>query len=162
MSITFPDWWKGGFPDRELVVMDLLQPYLNMLSPQGLACSWLPEDYGKKLPIVRVYRGGGSENYEIRSDPANVQLGVIGATRADSWAVVEYCRQIMLSYRHGGRVTREDGSTTIVQSIEEMTGPQQLPELSPDYRLVPITFQVNCKWPSGLPDYARVREDLNL
>lgn len=162
MTIQFPAWWKGGFPDREEVVMDLLQPYLDLLSPQGYACTWLPEKYGDKLPIVRVYRGGGSEDYDTRSDPAAVQLGVIGASRADSWAVVEYCRQIMLSYRHGGRVTRADGSVTLVKSIEEMTGPQQLPELNVDYRLVPITFRVNCKWPSGLPDYSRVRENLDL
>lgn len=160
--ITFPDWYRGGFPDAELVVMDLLQPFLNLLTPTGLACTWLPEDYADRFPIVRVYRGGGSEDYENRSDWAAVQLGVIGDSRADSWAVMEYCRQVMLSYRRGGRVTRADGSTTLVKSISEMTGPQMLPELSPDHRLVPTTFRVECRRPTGSPDYARVREELGL
>ena len=161
--IVFPAWYRGGFPDRELVVMDLLAPFLGLLADEsgprpGLACSWLPADYGDHLPIVRVYRVGGSADDGV--DVAAVQLGVIGADRAESWAVAEFCRQIMLSFTDGGTVARADGTATLVDSITEMAGPVQLPELNPDFRLVPVTFAVICRRPRGTPDYRTVRESL--
>ncbi|WP_328439111.1 phage tail termination protein [Nocardia puris] len=162
--IEFPDWYQGGFPDRELVVMDLVQTYLNLCTPAGLACTWLPDNVNALVdagtPVVRVYRGGlGADGLW---DAAAVQLGVIAATRADSWSVMEYLRQIMLSYEHGGPVRREDGSITMLQSVSEIVGPQQLPELNPDHRLVPATFRVECRIPRDVPDYALIRESLPL
>lgn len=162
--ITFPDWWEGGFPDAELVVIDLVQHYLDLLTPQGRAVTWLTDNHAdlvdSGVPIVRVYRGGTGADGLF--DPAAVQLGVIAATRADSWQVLEYLRQVMLSFEHGGGVRREDDSITMVQSIEEMVGPQQLPELNPDHRLVPATFRVLFRYPRDKPDYARIRESLPL
>jgi hypothetical protein len=158
--IAFPEWYEGGFPDRELVVMDLLQPFLDLLNPRPLAVSWLPKDYGKQLPLVRVYRGGGGVDEEGRADNAAIQVAVIGRSRAESWALLEYCRQVLLSYEHGGAVTREDGTTTSVDPVSEMVGPQQIPELNPDYRLVQLTFRVPARRPVSTPDYARIREAL--
>lgn len=164
MTIQFPDWYEGGFPDRELVVMDLVQKYLDLLTPQGLAVTWLPDNYTQLVEngtvVVRVYRGG--LNADGLWDPAAVQLGVIAQTRADSWAVMEYLRQIMLSYDHGGGVQRADGSVTQIATVAEIGGPQQIPELNPDFRLVPATFNVECRRPRELPDYARIREQHQL
>lgn len=164
MSVVFPDWWEGGYPDRELVVLDLVQKYLDLLTPQGLACTWLPDNVTELvdsgIPVVRVYRGGGTEHGLF--DAAAVQIAVIANTRADSWAVMEYLRQIMLSYERGGPVRREDGSITMLASVDEIVGPQQLPELNPDHRLVPATFRVECRYPRTRPDYAAVRESLPL
>lgn len=158
--ISFPDWYKGGFPDQEAVVKDLLTPFLAMCSPVPQAVAWLPDHYQEVLPIVRIYRGGGGADGLF--DPAAIQLGVIAETRAESWALAEYCRQVMLSYIDGGHVRHADNSATTIQSIAEMVGPQLLPELNPDDRLVPVTFRVECRRPRGLPDYARVRESLAL
>lgn len=164
MSITFPDWYEGGWPDSELVTLDLVQKYLDMLTPQGKAVTWLLDDHfaliDSGVPVAWIYRAGPSA--EGIWDPAAIQLSVIAATRADSWAVLEYLRQVLLSFEHGGPVRREDGSITQVASIEEMTGPQQLPEENPDHRLVSATFVVECRRPTDLPDYARVRESLPL
>ncbi|WP_280393042.1 hypothetical protein [Nocardia wallacei] len=164
MTVQFPDWYEGGYPDRELVVMDLIQTYLDMCDPAGIACTWLPDGMedllAQGIPVVRVYRGGlGADGLW---DSAAVQLGVIAGTRADSWAVLEYLRQIMLSFDHGGAVRREDGTLTMIASITEMVGPQQLPELNPDHRLVPATFNVECRLPRTIPDYAAIRESLPL
>lgn len=164
MTVTFPDWYQGGFPDRELLVIDLVQRFLDLISPQGKAVTWLPDDFDAQVKagttIVRVYRGGmGADGLW---DSAAVQLGVIAATRADSWAVAEYLRQIMRSYEHGGTVQRADGSVSLVDSIVEIGGPQQLPEENPDFRLVPATFNVECRLPNTVPDYARIRESLDL
>lgn len=158
--IALPEWYEGGFPDREHVVMDLLQPFLDLVTPRVQAVSWLPDKYGDHLPIVRVYRGGGGTDGEGSADNAAIQIAVIGRSRKESWALMEYCRQVMLSYDHGGAVLREDGSTTEVDSISEMVGPQQIPELNPDFRLVQLTFRVPCRRPKSTPDYARIREAL--
>ncbi|WP_433568059.1 hypothetical protein ACQP1O_43225 (plasmid) [Nocardia sp. CA-151230] len=176
MSLRFPDWWKGGFPDRELVVMDALQPILNtvdVLTSAGQpvldngqprrpqAVSWLPDDYASHLPLVRVFRGGGAAAAGVMADPASVQVATIAETRAESWELAEFCRQWLLSYYRGGTVIREDGSKTLVDCIEELIGPQLMPELNPDDRLVPLTYRVICRKPRGLPDYAKVRESLS-
>ncbi|WP_029932513.1 phage tail termination protein [Nocardia otitidiscaviarum] len=164
MSVTFPAWYEGGFPDSELLVMDLCQTFLDLCTPQGTAVTWISKEHiamaDAGTPIVRVYRSGpGADGLW---DPAAVQVAVLASTRADSWAVMEYLRQILLSYEHGGLVERADSSTTAVTTITEMVGPQQLPELNPDHRMVPATFRVECRRPQSLPDYARIRESLSL
>lgn len=162
--ITFPNWYEGGFPDTELLVLDLVQRFLDDLDPQGLAVTWLPDNYAELVdsgaPVVRVYRGGIASRGLF--DPAAVQLGVIASSRADSWAVMEYLRQILLSFDHGGPVKREDGSVSMIESVSEVVGPQQLPELNPDLRLVPATFRIETRRPRELPDYARIRAGLPL
>lgn len=162
MTVTFPGWYEGGFPDREEVVMDLVQAFLDLCTPAGTACTYLTAEILSAVdagtPAVRVYRGGlGADG---QWDAAAVQVAVIAATRADSWAVMEYLRQILLSYERGGLVPRADGSKTAVASITEMVGPQQLPEFNPDHRMVPATFHVECRRPTTLPDYALIRESL--
>lgn len=162
--IAFPDWYEGGFPDAELVVMDLAQTFLDLLTPTGVAVSWLTKDHTDIVdsgrPVVRVHRGGlGADGLW---DPAAVQLGSIASTRSDSWQVMEYLRQILRSYEHGGGVRREDGSITTIQSVTEIVGPQQLPELQRDHRLVPATFRIVFRAPRRQPDYARIRESLSL
>jgi hypothetical protein len=174
VSQEFPGWFKGGYPDRELVVMDALQPILNLINvfdQYGVqvmdgpnprrpeAVTWLPDDYDAHLPLVRIYRGGGAGDTGVLRDPASVQVACIDETRAGSWELMEYCRMWLLSYRHGGSVTRADGSKTYVDCVEELVGPQMLPELNPDDRMVPLTFKVPCRLPRGL-DYEKVRESL--
>lgn len=162
--MIFPDWWKGFLPDREFVVMDLLQPFLDQCeSDTGttIGCDTrLPDELSSHLPFIRVYRGGGAGDVGVLTDPAAVQLGVIGVTRSDSWELMNFCRALMWTYRDGGSVLREDGSHTYVDSITEMTGPQQIPELNPDHRLVPLTFRVTCRPPRGLPNYKQIRESI--
>ncbi|MBF6374458.1 phage tail termination protein [Nocardia farcinica] len=174
MSLQFPDWYQGGFPDRELVVMDMLQPVLDtvdVLDRDGnpifdgpvqrrpFACTFLPQDYGDRLPIVRVFRGGGAADSGTMRDPAMVQVAVIADSREESWQLLEFCRQWLLSYS-GGTVTRADGSKTLIDCVEELVGPAQIPELNPDKRLAQLNFRVTCRKPRGLPDYQKVRESL--
>jgi hypothetical protein len=158
--VEFPDWYQGSFEDAELLVMDLLQPHLNTITPQGYACTRLPENYGDVLPIVRVYRQGGSLDIEQLTDGAQVQLGVIGRSREESWAVLGFCREILRAYKRGGTVARLGGGKSHILSTAEMLGPQQIPELNPDFRLVPATFEVVTRYPRGLPDYERVLKSL--
>lgn len=175
MTLVFPAWFEGGFPDRELVVEDALTLPLSMVDVFDIngqlvmdgstprrprTCTQLPANYGDLLPILRIYRGGGAADVGILQDPASVQLAAIADTREDSWALMEFCRQWLLSYRKGGTVHRKDGSKTLIDCVEELVGPQLVPELNPDKRMVPLTFRVVCRRPRGLPDYQQIRESL--
>jgi hypothetical protein len=175
VSLALPDWFKGGFPDREKVVRDALAPILatvDVFDANGVqvfdgpnprrpyTCTFLPEGYGDMLPIIRLYRGGGAADAGVLSDPASVQVAVIADTREESWELMEYCRMWLLSYARGGTVVRADGSTTLIDSVGELVGPQQVPEMNPDKRMVPLTFRVVCRKPRGLPDYEKVRESI--
>lgn len=155
--------------------MDMLSPLLNSVdvfdqngqqifdgpsARRPFLCTFLPEGYGDLLPIVRVHRGGGAADADLMRDPAAVQVAVIADTRADSWKLLEFCRQWMLSFYRGGTVTRADSSKTLIDCVEELVGPQQLPELNPDNRLAQLNFRVTCRKPRGLPDYQKIRATL--
>ncbi|MFC8531934.1 hypothetical protein [Nocardia sp. NPDC057227] len=173
MTLRLPDWFEGGFPDGELLVLDALQPVLDevdVLDRNGdpvldagqprRPTGWthLPDNFADRLPIVRVYRGGGASDMGVLKDPAAVQLAVIADTRAESWQLMELCQQWLLTYYRGGAVVREGGATTQIQGVEELIGPQYVPELNPDKRMVVRTFRVTCRLPRGLPNYERIRE----
>lgn len=166
MTITTPGWYRGGFPERTMVTINLLQPFLSLTAPAGIAVSWLPSDYDDVITAsggyyVRVFRAGGGATPHPIFDPAAVQVAVIGESIEDSWAMLEYCRQMLLSYEFGGTVYNADGSFFAeVQCIEEMVGPVEFPEMNPDLRLVPATFHIDCRRPRGLPDYRVIRESL--
>lgn len=162
MSIQFPNWYVGGWPDRELLMLDLTQRWLDELNPQGVSVTWLPDNFEELLTegriIARIYRGGLGADGKI--DAAAVQVTTIGASRQDSWDAMEYLRQMILSYQRGGTVLRADGSTTWISYVEEMVGPQQIFEMDLDERMVPATFRIECPLPRNIPDYARIRESL--
>lgn len=166
------DWYEGGFPDRELVVMDCLKPALDLVDVlddtgqqvydgvnprRPYVCTFLPKSYDDYLPIVRVFRGGGTADVDTMVDPATVQVAVIASSRAEAWELLEYCRQWLLTYRHGGTVVRTDGSTTLIDSLGELAGPQQVLDLNRDNRMVPFQFRVVCRRPRGR-DYQKERE----
>jgi len=170
-----PNWYEGGFPDRELVVMDLLKPFLDLvdvLDADGdpvldgatprrpYVCTVLPNDYSDRLPVVRVFRAGGAADADIKVDPAMVQVAVVADSREDSWKLLEYCRQMLLSFHDGGTVTRTDGSKTLIDTVSEMVGPAQFAELNPEKRFTQLNFRVTCRKPRGGPDYQKIRESL--
>ncbi|RJO74171.1 hypothetical protein D5S18_18635 [Nocardia panacis] len=158
--ITFPTWYSGGFPDTELVVLDLLTPFAKLVTPQITVCTWLPDINALSLPQVGVYRVAGGISDDGQFDHAQLQLDTIAASRADAWAVAEFLRQIMLSYADGGPVRRLDGTTTNVHSVAEVVGPEQIPEINPDSRLVPMRFQVTLTRLRPIPDYQGIRAGL--
>ncbi|HMH59210.1 MAG TPA: hypothetical protein VK537_08515 [Galbitalea sp.] len=173
--IVGPDIYVGGWPDREKVCQDAMRPFANLLSVYTIdpntqqqvqvmnpdstprrpyLCSYIPDNFNDLLPVVRFYRGGGASDQGKLMDQASVQIGVIAATRDDGWWILEYLRQMMLALpRSGGAVKRADGSTTSVTAVSEIDGPEMIPELNPDNRLVVHTLAVTCRLPRELPDY---------
>jgi len=176
--IVGPEFYVGGWPDREKVCQDASRPFTNLLEvwtidPNTQAsvqvmnsdntprrpylCSYIPDNYNDLLPLVRFYRGGGAADRGKLMDSASVQIGVIGATRDDSVFILEYLRQILLALpRSGGAVKRADGSYTQVADVYEIDGPEIAPELNPDNRLVIHTLGVVCRLPRDVPDYGPI------
>ena len=161
MPIVFPDWYKGGFPDAEMTVRDMLRPFLTLCDPQPEVLNWLPEKYEQQLPIVTVFRGSGTVDPEAGIvDRPQVQVSCIARSRADSWALMEFCRQMILAYKNGGRVTHDDGSVSVVKSVCEMVGPELTPAVVFDERITLATFALETSKPLGTPDYQAVRKQL--
>lgn len=157
MALTPPAWYLGGYPDRELLVMDILQPRLDEWTG-GLirAVSWLPDDaYSSADPIVRVYRTGGGVQGDAARDVALVQVAALATSRAEAWSVMEFCRQVLLAYNRLPAAKRSG-----VDMSEEVVGPQQVPDLNPEGRLVTTLWRIGCRMPRPLPDYAAVLESL--
>ena len=121
--------------------MDIVQPHLDEVN--GKAVTWLPDatELNTRLKaggvVVRVHRLGGGVDGLI--DVGTIQLGVVANKRSTSWAVLGHLRDVLLEFAPG------DVNGVEIASIEEMTGPLQLPELSPDRRLVQGLFRVTCR-----------------
>lgn len=157
MAATPPAWYQGGYPDREALVIDILQPRLDEWTGATIeVVTWLPEGAMQSVdPIVRVYRTGGGVQGDASRDVAVVQVAVLSLNRALSWAVMEFCRQVLLAYDRLPAAKRSG-----VDVAEEVIGPQQIPDLNPEGRLVTTSWRIGCRVPRGTPDYARVLESL--
>lgn len=156
MTITFPAWYKGGYPIAEQVAQALLAPYLAQLTPAVTVCTQLPPTYGQQLPIVQVFRMPGGVDPQSKVDHSIIHVGAIAAVPDDDWALYEYVRQVMLIYTEGGSVPMPDGSTALVGAVEEMQGPEQMAEMNPQFRISPGTFHMLLPRPRHLPNYRQL------
>lgn len=176
--IVFPDWYQGGFPDREKICRYAATPFTSLLDVYAIdpttqqqtqvmntdgsprrpyLCSWIPTNYNDLLPVIRFYRGGGATDVGKLMDPASVQIGVIAETRDDSEDILEYLRQIFLALpRSGGAVVCPDSSVVSVTDVHEIDGPELIPELNPDSRLAVHTLAVVCRLPRSVTDYGPI------
>lgn len=146
--VQLPASYKRSFPDQELVVLDLIQPWLDEMTPQGVAVNWLPGDATQKVAEGISYATvsrvpGGGVNGVL--DEGVIQVAVLASSRTDSWAVTEYLRSRLLDCLHGVDVSHEDGSSTRVHSVTQNNTPL-LPSVSvPDQRLTWATYNVTCR-----------------
>lgn len=163
MTLVLPDWYQGGCPDIE---KDVLRPLFQPLLPNTHVVSWIPKPdvYQAELlagkSYLRTYRTGGRWNDEENRDEPVVQFAALCATRADSWQLIEFVRQVLICFiRQTGVVTPTMPGTDVKLSAEgEVAGPQLIPELLQDDKLVPIAFQFFTWKPKGLPDYRAALE----
>lgn len=155
--IDFPSWWPhgaGGFPDAEKLMRLLFQPLLTNVA----VGSWLPKPdvYEQQLisggGFLRTYRTGGRINRDQNRDEPKIQFAALTRSRDDSWELIEFVRQILESFAEGGIIA---GTTHKIVCSGEVVGPQLIPELIADDRLVPITVEIFTWKPSGLPDYGQ-------
>lgn len=161
MTIQFPAEYSGGFDDAEAVVRDFLKPALALLDANPEVYAWLPANYHEKLPLVSVARSTGVGDWDVGVDRPQVEIMAICASRADSVALNEYIRQMMMAYRRGGPVKRANGSKSVIAGVEEVVGPELLQATDWDERIVPSTFIVELKKTADTATYARFMRDLH-
>lgn len=139
MSLTLPGWWQGGFPNIENLLKQFFTPFLGA---NTAATYWLPpqEVYEEQLAAgngyLRLYRTGGKINREQNRDEPKVQFAALTRSRDESWELIEFARQVGESFTKTGIV-----GTTKLQCTGEVVGPQLIPELFRDDRLVPVTLE---------------------
>lgn len=160
--LTFPDWYEGGYPDIEILLQLLFQPLLGTVQNTDgswtptYVVTWLPEPdtYDPWLDsgcaYLRAYRMGGGINYDQNRDEPRVALAAVTRRRDDSWYLIEFVRQVLNAYQRPGRIAGAPGVTLTMAG--EVVGPQQIPEIIQDDRLVQITAGFHVAKP-GIPNY---------
>jgi hypothetical protein len=113
----------AAWPDAEVVMLELLEP----LAPTVTAT---PDQI--ETPLIRVVRTGGSDD-GITDSPV-VEVTCIGATRTESWALSEQCRQVILASPN----TVVGGA--LIDAAATFTPPQQIPDPDLDKRSVTTNF----------------------
>lgn len=153
----YPGWWAVGaatYPDVEKQVLrPLFQPHLSDIS----VVSWLPKPdvYNTQLQAgkgyLRTFRVGGAVNFEQNRDEPRVQFAALTGSRDESWELIGFVREVLGAYwRHAAVVP---GTPYKLSTVGEIVGPQLIPELLQDDRLVPVTFEFHTWKPKGLPNY---------
>ena len=124
-----------GFPDAELVMMDLLTP----VAPTVTATS---ENLAP--PVVVVQRVGGADDGV--TDRPRVQVACYGATRPAAWALAEQARQIVLA-AGGTAVTGTNVTNVFLDSTRTETPSVQLPDPNQSVRAVTAVYRLSYRRP---------------
>lgn len=160
MTIGFPDWWTvgaGGYPN----VQKLTRAVFNGLLTNVDVLSWFPEPdkYEAQLAAgggyLRTYRTGGRIDLGEGKDCSKVQFGALTRNSDDSWELIEFVRQV-LEEGYGRAMAVVPGTIYSLFSAGEVAGPQLIPDLIADDRLVTVTYELHTKRPKGLPNYRQL------
>ncbi len=141
---SYPTWWTDGvdgYPNVENLLKTLFVPQLPGLT----VTYWMPpEDQIQAIllaggGILRIYRTGGSIDHDNNVDLPKVQIAALTRSRDASWGLIEFVRTgVLESFRPRAAVV--PGTIHKLKCDGEVVGPQIIPELMRDERLVPATF----------------------
>ena len=152
-----PNWYEvPGFPLAESAVKALFVP----LFPTGVdgaveVVNQLPDgivDTGWFGRMLFVARGDGVG--DIRKDQAAMQIAAITNSPTDSQALIRFIRDLLVCVEDPIEVELEDGDAATITAVREITGPEEIPGLEYDERIVPATFLFTFDNPLSTPDYS--------
>ncbi len=151
--VSFPPWWKGGYPDVEKLLANAL---IGPLLPGTKVEYWLPGNALEQIQggteFLRVRRLGGRINTGEKRDEPVVQFAALTKSRDASYELIEFVRTGVLE-PFMDAVAIVPGTPHKLGCEGEIVGPQQIPEPIRDERLVPATFVLHTWKPKGLPNY---------
>lgn len=151
-----PAWYVAGLPMAE----DALKALFVPLFPTGVTgavevVNQLPDamlDTGWFGRILFVGRLGGVA--DVRRDQAAIQIAGITNSRSDSQLLNKFVRDVLLCIDDDIEIELEDGNTATITGAQEITGPEEVPGLEYDERIVPSTFVITFDNPLETPDYS--------
>lgn len=115
------------WPDVEKAMVTLLSDMAADLTPPGYACVTLPANFTERIDkgqtVLQVQRAGGFA--DRIQDHARITLRVHSNDRSVSWNVLGWLRPQLHQYK--GVIHNGDGTTAIVQDIQDTQGPQRTP-----------------------------------
>jgi hypothetical protein len=170
VSLTYPGFWRGFRWDVERLLRDL---YLHDENPSAIADGLRVEPFFASPTDTRkqwldadnaylfVHRRGGTLNKDTDQliDESVVDLAALTKSRDQSNELMSYVTSVLDAFGDdGGTVFRSAPhrcglSTTFMAAPGEVVGPQLIPELIREDRLVPATWEIHAAVPRGLPDY---------
>ncbi|MFN3005140.1 hypothetical protein [Mycolicibacterium wolinskyi] len=151
-----PAWYQPGLPLAEDAVTALTQP----LFPANVAgavqvVNQLPDgmlDTGWRGRALFVTRFDGAA--DVRADQAAMQLAAITNSRTDSQILITFIRDMFVCVEDPIEVELEDGRTATITAIAETSGPEEVPGLEYDERIVTALFVFTFANPLETPDYS--------
>jgi hypothetical protein len=151
--ITYPAWYKGGFPDVEVLMERLFTPLLSGVTP----VHWWPSEETIAATLdagdgyLSIYRTGGSMNADQKRDEPIVQFVALTKSRDKSWELIEFIRQVLSRYEEAGEIV--PGTTHQLACVGEILGPSLTRAELRNERIVPATFKLLTWKPKGLGNY---------
>lgn len=137
----YPDWYHGGFPDVEAILVELFSKLLTGVN----VVRFLEQDYVARLQsgeaFLRIARTSGHINGDQLRDQARVQTAALTPSRDGSWELIEFCRQVYEAINLRGGLWIPDAQAHI-RETGEVVGPQLIPEQIRESRLVPTTHDI--------------------
>ncbi len=153
-----PDWYVPGWPSAEDAVKALYRPVF----PTGVAgavqvVNQLPDDEldtGWQGRLLFVARAGGA-TVSVRHDQAAMQIAAITDSRADSLILAGFVRDINTSIEDDEiEVELDNGSVVTITEVTEIAGPEEVPGIEYDERIIPATYLFTFAYPLETPDYS--------
>lgn len=132
----------AAFPDVELVLMDLVDPYTA-----GPVVTALPSTITP--PLTQVERVGGADDGV--TDRARVKITCFGTTRQLAWQATRTIQQVIIASA-GTLVTGPNTATeyprgVLIDRAVTATAAKQIPELGRDARQIETVYQVDLRRP---------------
>lgn len=121
------------FPDLEVATKLLI-------ADLGTTGTTTPADLAGSLPFLRVVRfGGGDDRF---TDSARIDIDAFEETRPVARLLAETVRQRLLSYPH---VVSSDGLTIVIDRVDTLTGPQEVPWGNPGLRRFTASYTLSAR-----------------
>lgn len=154
-----PDWYVvPGWPSAEDAVKALFAPMFPAVPDGVQVVNQLPDDEagtGWAGRILFIARGGGA-TVSPRHDQAAMQLAAITGSRADSLLLSGFVRDICDSIKDDQtEVELDDDTIATITEVVEIAGPEEVPGMEYDERIIPATYLFTFANALQTPDYSR-------
>jgi hypothetical protein len=163
--VSFPDYWTPQIQQQqkdrfiEDVCIALFTEAENNAVLEGCKCVyWLDTDQQTQQAVfnegeayLRIVRLGGEVDLEEQRTIHRVQFAALTDSRNESWGILAFVQWVLYAFRDTSRVLMPNGAKVPVKFLGERLGPLLDPQQIRDFRLVPVTVELETPLLKGLP-----------